>query len=323
MYVDPIVVKKMPVNVDGRDFVVGDLHGCYDELIKLLKYVNFDPKKDRLFSTGDLLDRGPKSIECLSLLNKSWFFPVMGNHEELLLNKVKMLENKQADGLSIEDVELISKVKGQVKDVLKLPLIYEIEHLIYNKIYVIHGEILPEHINEKFDNIENELLQKEYVAIFEYMKKNDYSKNIREFFNRFSDGKVDKKIMGNSLRQKLLWSRKIITSFYKENKASIDLGDFSFMKNYSFEQETKVFCGHNIVPFPMKIGQQHYIDTGAALGYADKEINSMLFSQFGHEFFALTLTELTTGLSYGCITSPQNRGEILKLANSIYAPIDF
>ena len=46
----------------------------------------------------------------------------------------------------------------------------------------------------------------------------------------------------------------------------IDEGDFSFMKLNTFHQETKIFCGHNVVPFPMKIGQQYYIDTGAALG---------------------------------------------------------
>jgi serine/threonine protein phosphatase 1 len=41
----------------GRDFVLGDLHGTTDLLRLLMEHVAFDPKKDRLFSVGDLIDR--------------------------------------------------------------------------------------------------------------------------------------------------------------------------------------------------------------------------------------------------------------------------
>ena len=83
------LIQKMPPNVDGRDYVIGDIHGCFDELIKLLKHIRFDKEKDRLFSTGDLIHRGPKSEECLKLLSdrnnkgERWFFPVLGNHEDI------------------------------------------------------------------------------------------------------------------------------------------------------------------------------------------------------------------------------------------------
>ena len=88
-YFNVSFLKKVPANIDGRDFVVGDLHGCYDELFALLKHVKFDYKNDRVFSTGDLIDRGPKSEECLQLLSKPWFFSVLGNHEDLLIEKIK------------------------------------------------------------------------------------------------------------------------------------------------------------------------------------------------------------------------------------------
>jgi serine/threonine protein phosphatase 1 len=72
------------VNAGGRDFVVGDLHGCVDALRYLLREIEFDSTRDRLFSVGDLIDRGARSEEALALLDKPWFYPVLGNHEEAL-----------------------------------------------------------------------------------------------------------------------------------------------------------------------------------------------------------------------------------------------
>jgi len=48
--------------------------------------VGFDRKRDRLFSVGDLIDRGPDSKRCLSFLDEPWFHMVRGNHEDMLIN---------------------------------------------------------------------------------------------------------------------------------------------------------------------------------------------------------------------------------------------
>ncbi|HEY3597354.1 MAG TPA: metallophosphoesterase [Paraburkholderia sp.] len=77
-------VQHHPVNRVGRDFVVGDLHGCVDALRYLLREVGFDPARDRLFSVGDLVDRGMQSEAALALLDKPWFYAVLGNHEDTL-----------------------------------------------------------------------------------------------------------------------------------------------------------------------------------------------------------------------------------------------
>ncbi|MGH8779610.1 metallophosphoesterase [Paraburkholderia sp.] len=78
------VVQHHPVNTGGRDFVVGDLHGCVDALRYLLREIAFDPARDRLFSVGDLVDRGTQSEEALALLDKPWFYAVLGNHEDAM-----------------------------------------------------------------------------------------------------------------------------------------------------------------------------------------------------------------------------------------------
>lgn len=80
----PIV--KLPSNQQGKDYVVGDLHGCLELLQRLLDAVQFDPAQDRLFSVGDLIDRGPNSMRCLQFLSEPWFYAVKGNHEQMLLD---------------------------------------------------------------------------------------------------------------------------------------------------------------------------------------------------------------------------------------------
>jgi bis(5'-nucleosyl)-tetraphosphatase (symmetrical) len=69
------------------DYVVGDLQGCLEPLLRLLDRVQFEPTTDRLIATGDLINRGPQSLEtlrfCMGL--GSAFKTVLGNHDLHLL----------------------------------------------------------------------------------------------------------------------------------------------------------------------------------------------------------------------------------------------
>jgi len=90
-------------NKVGNDYCVGDLHGNYEALFKLMKQVNFNIEVDRLFCVGDLVDRGRNSEDVLELLKQSWFFTVRGNHEDILIaNGLKSYEEcypeKNKDG---------------------------------------------------------------------------------------------------------------------------------------------------------------------------------------------------------------------------------
>ncbi|WP_426199020.1 metallophosphoesterase [Pseudomonas sp. DC3200b2] len=78
-------VLSFGINTDGRDFVVGDVHGCFDRLQALLSKVDFDTRNDRLFCVGDLIDHGPLSHEVLDWLAEPWMFSVRGNHEQRLV----------------------------------------------------------------------------------------------------------------------------------------------------------------------------------------------------------------------------------------------
>lgn len=79
---------EIPQNQNGRDYIIGDLHGCYDLLQKELSYAGFNPDHDRLFSVGDIIDRGPNSLKCLELLDRPWFTMVRGNHEQMMVDSI-------------------------------------------------------------------------------------------------------------------------------------------------------------------------------------------------------------------------------------------
>lgn len=78
----PPLVKRFPMNTRGRDLAVGDIHGYFTLLQLTLRRVGFDPQHDRLFSVGDLTDRGPESGQALQWLTSPWFHPVCGNHDD-------------------------------------------------------------------------------------------------------------------------------------------------------------------------------------------------------------------------------------------------
>lgn len=82
------IVRRFPINERGRDFVVGDIHGMFRHLDRLLEDIGFAPESDRLFSVGDLVDRGPGSRDALSWLARAWFHACRGNHEQFAIDSV-------------------------------------------------------------------------------------------------------------------------------------------------------------------------------------------------------------------------------------------
>ncbi|OSN07036.1 diadenosine tetraphosphatase [Lonsdalea britannica] len=68
-------------------YLVGDVHGCFVELEALLAQVSFDPARDTLWLTGDLVARGPDSLRVLRFVRSlgSSVRMVLGNHDLHLL----------------------------------------------------------------------------------------------------------------------------------------------------------------------------------------------------------------------------------------------
>ena len=82
---NPATVRHGPNPVGGRDLVIGDLHGEFDTLEHALETLGFQPARDRLFTVGDLIDRGPRSADALEWLDNGRFAgSVRGNHEQMM-----------------------------------------------------------------------------------------------------------------------------------------------------------------------------------------------------------------------------------------------
>ena len=84
---NPPTAYHGPNPIGGRDLVVADLHGELDTLEEALKSLEFRPAFDRLFTLGNLIDRGPRSADAMEWLTRGKFAGgVRGNHEQMLFD---------------------------------------------------------------------------------------------------------------------------------------------------------------------------------------------------------------------------------------------
>ena len=73
----------------GRTIVVGDIHGCFDELLDLLEVLKLK-SGDRVIAVGDLVTKGPKNREVLDLfISDRRFSSVVGNHDRIIRQKLR------------------------------------------------------------------------------------------------------------------------------------------------------------------------------------------------------------------------------------------
>lgn len=64
------------------NYVIGDLQGCYQPLCRLLDMIHYDPGQDFLWFAGDIVNRGPDSLDCLRFVaNQPNCRMVLGNHD--------------------------------------------------------------------------------------------------------------------------------------------------------------------------------------------------------------------------------------------------
>lgn len=217
--------KHYKENKKGKDYVVGDLHGCLEDLLLALKALNFDEKVDRLFCVGDLVDRGPDSMGCAKLINHDWFHTTQGNHEEMMVESI-IHQDQNVVGVWLSNGGLWS-VHEKPKEIAEYAKRFEDLPLI---ISVGEGE-------KRFNVVHAELLA---------AKGDDAS---------VSNKDIDDWTFDDRSEGAMLWGR--TTMFYAKDYG-VDVEVWAKVH----KDLSRTFVGHTPVREPFRIGQFFYIDTG-------------------------------------------------------------
>ncbi|KAL5042724.1 hypothetical protein BDW71DRAFT_189547 [Aspergillus fruticulosus] len=136
-----------------RLVVVGDVHGCKEELEKLLDKVSFHEDRDHLILTGDLIEKGPDSLGVVDLARQYNASCVRGNHEDrVLVLRHDMLESNITDDSwdiahpeSAKSRELARQLSGEQANWLDAcPVVLNVGHVTnMGQVVVVHGGLIP------------------------------------------------------------------------------------------------------------------------------------------------------------------------------------
>ena len=144
--------ERWPENRAGRDFVAGDIHGCYRTLEALLRRAQFDSNRDRLFAVGDLVNRGPNSAETTKWLTTGRIArSVLGNHDAAVADTLKRAPYRLRTGWlgTLDHTE-----RGRLADALaELPLGSELE-TVHGPVGIVHAGVIDRDWHETRRRIE-------------------------------------------------------------------------------------------------------------------------------------------------------------------------
>lgn len=132
-----------------RTIVIGDIHGCYDELIDLYYTLEekgeYNKDTDKLIFLGDYIDRGDDSRLVIKFIrslqeDNNNVIALMGNHEDMLLDYYKGVDDCWTFNGHRQTMDSYKGFEEQFKDDIQwmktLPLYHEDEHFVY-----VHGGI--------------------------------------------------------------------------------------------------------------------------------------------------------------------------------------
>ncbi len=233
-----IIVGRLPANFAGRDIIIGDLHGHPEILFRLLDQAKFDPARDRVISTGDLVDRGPDSLSCLEFLNEPWFFAVRGNHEQNLADMIVTVTSAIDRGQSVGDTianlsQAVARMSAGWFPQWLASRTFDHQHMnaIYTRIMSLPHILAVGDGRQRFNVVHADVIEAGLASDQQIDAAHGMHDSIRE--------------------QALIWSR----TAYRCLQEGYDAPDIE-------RQLSLTFCGHNATSLLMAWGRHMFIDTG-------------------------------------------------------------
>jgi len=167
-------------------YAIGDIQGCYDALISLLKKINFSSDKDILWFTGDLVNRGPDSLKVIQYVQslKENAVTVLGNHDLHMLAILTGIEQQRPKDTL--DAIIKSSKKNQIIDwIRQQPLIHTEKK---SPFVLVHAGVYPEWdiptAKALASEVENKLKSENYLKFLKNMYGNKpavWSEELKSF----------------------------------------------------------------------------------------------------------------------------------------------
>lgn len=151
-------------------YFIGDIHGCYNNLQTMLNYIHFNPNVDTLYLTGDLVSRGPNSLEVLRFIKslKNSARMVLGNHDLYLLKTYFEKKNNSLSDQSFNSILKAPDSEQLIHWLRQQPILYIDEN---KKILMTHAGIHPNwnihNVKKYAQEIESILISNHPSILFE------------------------------------------------------------------------------------------------------------------------------------------------------------
>ncbi len=164
-------------------YAIGDVQGCYDELRALLEKIDFKSDRDQLWFCGDLINRGPKSLQTLQFIHalRDNCHTVLGNHDlHLLATAYDHHHPGKKD--TIHDILEAEDCRSLLKWLRFQPLVHYDEAL---ELMMLHAGVHPEWSREQIlalaSEVEKLLQSPRHIHFYQHMygdKPENWSENL-------------------------------------------------------------------------------------------------------------------------------------------------
>lgn len=142
--------RTSPDGLGRRLIFIGDIHGCLDDLTRLLAKVGYDHTTDHIVTTGDMVNKGPASGAVLDFLRSQGASCVRGNHDDRIVSKA----TQDLDGAALLDERVtsgdpelrlaLSLTSEQLSYLQSCPLVLQVGNVpLHGNMVVVHGGLVP------------------------------------------------------------------------------------------------------------------------------------------------------------------------------------